>query len=84
MTDIYMLFAGLTYYPEGGSEDLAAMFAASGDAEAIDNACRVLDGETHDWRYLVAVDPDTVTCRVVWDPGCFCEASSDTDEEVGR
>lgn len=74
MDDLYLLFAGRQYYPEGGTEDLHLAFRAGSDTEATARALASLPDVEPDWYYLAAFD-DIEVLRIVWDPQEFCEVS---------
>lgn len=52
----YALFAGQTYYPSGGAEDLVGFF------ETVDEAKRAAEGGEHEWAQIA----EHSTLRVIW------------------
>lgn len=61
MSNLYLLFAGPTFYPGGGTEDLLATFTADDDAAALDRTLHTTTGHGHEWIELARIDGTAVT-----------------------
>jgi hypothetical protein len=56
---MYFLFAGLTYYPDGGLNDYKGMFHTKAAAQ------KEFDPEQFDWGHIVTIAADGTLVKVL-------------------